>query len=218
MKYYPQNPQQKRLATSFLVGEGVSYLVAPGALILAEDYMPNQSKAVKEILARSVIEPNIDFFRSCAKFFEGKHSPKDPEHTVEEKPKSTFEEAFGLADTLVRFGVSSAAGLLSSIGTQKLMEHMLKVKTPDADKWKVRLWDGGVHYGAVLLLGTALSGVSDSIRKVTSKTLQGIGMSAKDADNASFSFVYTVIPEFAGTATGYLRLMHSLNAGGSHSR
>jgi hypothetical protein len=210
MQYWPQNREQKRLTTAFLVGESVSYFAAPGALVLAEDYMPNQSKAVKEILAQSIIKPNIGFFKSCKKLFDGNHNTAPSENTGAD---TDYEEAMVIADTLVKFGVSSVAGLLSSVVTQKIMERALKVKTPDIDKWKVRLWDGGVHYGAVLLLGTALSGVSDSIRNVTSKTLQGIGMKKQDADNASFSFVYTVIPEMAGTATGYLKLLHTLNRG-----
>ena len=68
MQYWPQNREQKRLTTAFLVGESVSYFAAPGALVLAEDYMPNQSKAVKEIIAIQTISgtPWISDVTDCA--------------------------------------------------------------------------------------------------------------------------------------------------------
>lgn len=210
MQFWPKNSYDRKLATAFVTGEGVSYFAAPGALILTEDYMPDQSAVVKKYIAKHIIEPHLSFFETCAKAFE------PPTHISEESVKGTkkspSDRALELSDVLVKFGVSSLAGLISSFAVQKGMEMALKVQTPDSDKWKIRLWDGGVHYGAVLLMSTALSGISDSVKNIFSKTLQGVGMTKKDADNASFSVVYTVIPEIAGTATGYYRLIKGINA------
>ena len=217
MQYWPKTEDQKKQALAFAIGEGTSYISAPGALVFCEDVLPNQMDSIKRTLAQAIIEPNLPFFEKAASWFGPKKTDDKNASSAPPVLGDPKQRAYDISNTIVKYGVANfIGGSFVSLGVQTAAEKMMKVPNfPTADKFIMRFTETVGHYGSAVILGTIFSPFAERAREVITKILENAGVSKKDADNIGFATVYTVVPEIAGTAAGLLTMTYLMGKGAS---
>jgi hypothetical protein len=209
MQYWPKTADQKKQGLAFLIGEGTSFISAPGVLLFCENVLPGQMETIKRSLAKSIVEPHFEFFNKVASWFDP-HKAKQSGDVSQDPvaPVDRASRSYEICNGMVKYSVANfIGGTAISLGVQTIAEHLLKTPAlPARQKYIMRGTEFLGHYGSAVILGTIFSPFAERAKEVVSKILSNVGMSKKDADNSAFATVYTVLPEFAGSVVGWLTM------------
>ena len=196
------------------VAEVLSGGISLGAFTFLEDILPNKTNEWSKALAKSCIEPNLDWFeRNLQKVC----------HLQECKPdmnKSREQRAEEYARTIVKFSASLGVNIAAKLAVRKLWNNYFKLenaKEVPADTWwawfkskmpqvhdlKVLALDEGSHLGALYLVNNTGAKYTDaSIRSISDMLQSTTGCSKKRADEMASMIVVWEMPNMVGLGFG----------------
>lgn len=192
-------------SAGFAVAEGVSMATALGVVAIADQLFPSVVNGAADVLAKVVIEPNLDFIektinRVC-KLEECKRDESIPRE----------ERAHSLAKTGVVFTASWAASMAAKLATRRVLNHSFGIQdhsgwdnkwAPTRKEWIILAADEPVHYGSLILANTAAASTTDTFIRSTQGVLEKCGVPKDKAHElASYTMIWEM-PNFMGLLAG----------------
>ena len=197
------------------VAEFASAVTSLGVFALADQVAPGAVKAASKALAKSCIEPHLEWIET---------NLQKVCHLQECQPdlsKSREDRAEQLAETLLKFSASFAASMAVKLATRSIinksmgLDHAAPAKTGNwfkdevlykhlnAHDWRVFLADESVHLGSFFLVNNGAAKHTDNAIQATSSVLQKTFGWSKEKSNqvASMAIVWEM-PNALGFLAG----------------
>lgn len=188
------------------IAEFLSSSVAVGTVAYADKVAPHMMQSVTNAIAKSVIEPHLEFFEKSF----GALCKLNACKIDTSKPRE--ERAQNIARAGVLFGAAFLPGFAVKVATRRGLNELAglgdgkpwwNIRAMSHHDWKIAGWDEGIHLGAILAMNTLLPKPTDIMIEHTSSMTQKLfGWSKKQADEASVMLVAHEIPNLLGFTAG----------------
>ena len=218
------------------VAEFTSAITSLGVFALADQVAPGAVKAASKALAKTAIEPNLEWIES---------NLQKVCHLEECKPdlsKSREERSEQMAATLLKFGASYAASMAVKMATRHMinksmgLEHAPPPKTGNwlkdevlfkhlsAHDWRVFFADEAVHLGSFFLVNNSAAKHTDAAINAASSLLhKTFGWSTEKSNQVASMAIVWEMPNALGFLAGSGVIAHDrlkqnaiLNAASGH--
>ena len=197
------------------IAEFASGITSLGVFALADQVAPSAVKGTARALAKSCIEPNLDWIEE---------NLQKVCHLKECQPdltKSREERAQILSETMIKFGASFVASMVVKLASRHLInkgmgvEHAPHVKTGNWFKdevvfkhlsphdWRVFLADESVHLGSFFMVNNGMAKHTDSAIATASSVLQKtFGWSQEKSNQVASMGIVWELPNALGFVAG----------------
>ncbi len=211
--------QNARIATTVFGSEIVGgFLITPGVIYCAENFLPHQMDWLKRIFAKYIVEPHEETFEKFASHIIKESDEQEKQDRQERinngekvepegpKPVTKGDRCYRIADGLVKALLATGVDLLATLGILGILNKKLNAGIKPA---RTAFTDASVHLGAMAAMPTIFARQSAWMCKRVSNMLQKVfGMEKKNADNFATSSIYVGIPGLAGMGAS-LAVAHS---------
>lgn len=192
-------------SAGFAVAEGASMVASLGVVAVADQLFPDLVNKSADVLAKVVVEPNLDFIESTINRVCKLEECKKDESIPRE------ERAHNLAKTGVVFTASWVASMAAKLGTRRVMNGAFGIQDhsgsgswwrPTRKELILLAADEPVHYGSLLLANTSLAPATDAFIRTTTDVLNKCGVPKEKAHElASYTMIWEM-PNFLGLLAG----------------
>lgn len=198
----------------FGAAELVSMATSLGIVAVADQVAPNLLKSVSKVVAKTVVEPNLDWIENnLKKVCKLEECQPDMRLPREERAES-------LAKTLTVFGAAWAGSMGAKLLTRRTLNRAAHIIDPEVQKtghwildnvlykvmtpseWRIFVADEGVHYGSLIMMNTKAAHTTNAMMQTASKILQNCGMSKQKSDELSAMGIIWELPNVLGLAAG----------------
>lgn len=193
-------PLHKKLQAGQWAGQLLSYVTAPGGLVLFRKFMPGSFRKVSDTLKRYFIVPYFGMFEPMINAILVDDEHKESWKGMKTKPVT--ERAEFIADNLSKYFIGAALSIGTSLGAKKATDKLLAGESNWGLILKSTGVDTGVRVGAIAVISTALNRPANRLTHTLSRILQKMGMSKEHADDAASTTLFVGVPDTVGFFAG----------------
>ena len=199
-----------KINTSVIASGIVGSLVAPGAILCAEKFAPEQMSWLKKKFAHYFVEPHFGFYEKASSGIEKARQSYDarmreeltrlgkPEEAKKyaEKVKTREERVTEISDRCVTVLAATGADFLGTFAGQRLLNRCMGVAVKP---YRTATFDAVMTLGAIAAMPTLLPKLSENISHAMSRLIRKItGISKERAEDISVPSTYVALPSFMG--------------------